>query len=37
MIHTILASAANVPDRDAPPHLLRGKESPVWGDQGYQG
>ena len=37
LIHTILASAANVPDRDALPHLLHGKETRVWGDQGYQG
>ena len=37
LIHTILASAANVPDRDALPYLLHGKETRVWGDQGYQG
>ena len=37
MIHTVLASAANVPDRDALPYLLHGKETRVWGDQGYQG
>lgn len=37
MIHTVLASAANVHDRDALPHLLHGKERRVWGDQGYQG
>jgi transposase, IS5 family len=37
LIHTILASAANVHDRDALPHLLHGKETRVWGDQGYQG
>jgi IS5 family transposase len=37
LIHTILASAANVPDRDALPHLLHGRETRVWGDQGYQG
>ena len=36
-IHTILASAANVADRDALPYLLHGKETRVWGDQGYQG
>ncbi|MBW7862773.1 MAG: IS5 family transposase [Rhodocyclaceae bacterium] len=36
-IHTILASAANVADRDALPHLLHGKETRVWGDQAYQG
>ena len=37
LIHTILASAANVPDVDALPHLLHGRETRVWGDQGYQG
>lgn len=37
LIHTILAWAANVADRDALPHLLHGKETRVWGDQGYQG
>jgi transposase, IS5 family len=37
LIHTILASAANVHDRDALPHLLHGRETRVWGDQGYQG
>lgn len=37
LIHTILASAANVADRDALPHLLHGRETRVWGDQGYQG
>jgi IS5 family transposase len=37
LIHTILASAANVADRDALPHLLHGKETRVWGDQAYQG
>jgi IS5 family transposase len=37
LIHTILASAANVPDREALPHLLHGRETRVWGDQGYQG
>lgn len=36
-VHTILASAANVADRDALPHLLHGKERRVWGDQAYQG
>lgn len=36
-VHTILASAANVADRDALPHLLHGKERCVWGDQAYQG
>jgi transposase, IS5 family len=37
LIHTILASAANVHDADALPYLLHGKETRVWGDQAYQG
>jgi IS5 family transposase len=37
IIHTVKASAANVADRDALPHLLHGKETRVWGDQGYRG
>lgn len=37
LIHTILASAANVSDVLALPHLLHGRETRVWGDQGYQG
>ncbi len=37
LIHTILASAANVSDVAALPYLLHGKETRVWGDQGYQG
>src|SRR5262249_24720062 len=37
MIHTVVASAANVHDRDAMPDLLHGKERRVYGDQGYQG
>lgn len=37
LIHTILASAANVADKDALPHLLHGRERKVWGDQGYKG
>jgi len=37
LIHTILASAAHVHDRDALPHLLHGHETRVWGDQAYQG
>lgn len=37
LIHTILASAANVADSDALPHLLHGKETRVWGDQAYRG
>ncbi|MBS0367288.1 MAG: IS5 family transposase [Proteobacteria bacterium] len=37
VIHTILASAANVSDALALPHLLHGKETRVWGDQAYRG
>jgi IS5 family transposase len=37
LIHTVLASAANVADSLALPHLLRGEETSVWGDQAYQG
>jgi IS5 family transposase len=37
VIHTILASAANIPDTMALPHLLHGRETRVYGDQGYQG
>ena len=37
LIHTILASAANVSDAHALPHLLHGKETRVWGDQAYRG
>jgi len=37
LIHTILVSAANVSDVDALPYLLHGRETRVWGDQGYQG
>ena len=33
----VLVSSANVHDRDALPHLLHGKETRVWGDQGHQG
>jgi IS5 family transposase len=37
LIHTVLVSAANVADREALPYLLHGKETRVWGDQGYHG
>lgn len=37
LVHTILVSAANVHDREAQAHLQHGKETRVWGDQGYQG
>ena len=37
LIHTICASAANVADALALPHLLHGNETRVWGDQAYRG
>jgi transposase, IS5 family len=37
LIHTILASPANVSHVDALPHLLHGRKTRLWGDQGYQG
>jgi transposase, IS5 family len=37
IIHTVKASAANVSDCLALPHLLHGKETRVWGDQAYRG
>jgi transposase, IS5 family len=37
LIHTIVASAANVADCDALPYLLHGNETRVWGDQAYRG
>jgi transposase, IS5 family len=37
IIHTIKASAANVADALALPHLLHGKETRVWSDQVYRG
>jgi IS5 family transposase len=37
LIHTILATAANVHDALGLPHLLHGKETRVWGDQAYRG
>lgn len=37
LIHTILASAANVADVEALPHLLHGRERRVYGDQAYRG
>ena len=36
LIHTVLASAANLNDREALPYLLHGQETRVWGDQAYQ-
>jgi transposase, IS5 family len=37
LVHAVQASTANVVDREALPYLLRGYETRVWGDQGYQG
>lgn len=37
IIHTVHASAANIADSMALPHLLHGKETRVWGDQAYRG
>jgi transposase, IS5 family len=37
LIHTVLASAANVHDSLALPHLLHGNERCVWGDSAYRG
>jgi len=37
LVHTVLASAANVADALALPHLLHGNETRVWGDQAYRG
>ena len=37
LVHTVLASAANVGDALALPHLLHGNETRVWGDQAYRG
>jgi IS5 family transposase len=37
LVHTVLASAANVADKQALPYLLHGKETRVWGDAAYQG
>jgi IS5 family transposase len=37
IIHTVKASAANVSDSLALPHLLHGKETRVYGDQAYRG
>jgi IS5 family transposase len=37
LVHTVLVSAASVADREALPYLLHGKETRVWGDQGYHG
>lgn len=37
LIHSVVASAANVHDSQALPHLLHGKERRVWGDSAYRG
>jgi len=37
LVHTVLASAANVADSLALQYLLHGKERRVWGDQAYRG
>ena len=37
LIHTVQVSAANWADKEALPHLLRGTETKVWGDQAYHG
>jgi len=37
LVHTVLASAANVADCHALQYLLHGKEKRVWGDQAYRG
>jgi IS5 family transposase len=37
MIHTVVATAANVADATVLPELLHGEERRVWGDQAYRG
>ncbi len=37
LIHTVQVSPANWADCEALPHLLRGTETKVWGDQAYHG
>ena len=37
MIHSVVATAANVADSAVLPELLHGEESKVWGDQAYRG
>src|SRR5450759_5626331 len=37
LIHSVMATAANVADSRVLPHLLHGKEECVWGDQAYRG
>src|SRR5450755_483845 len=37
LVHTVVATAANVADATVLPELLHGEERRVWGDQGYRG
>jgi transposase, IS5 family len=37
MIHSVVATAANVADSAVLPELLHGEETKVWGDQAYRG
>jgi IS5 family transposase len=37
LVHTVVATAANVADSKVLPELLHGEETAVWGDQAYQG
>lgn len=37
MVHTVVATAANVADAMVLPELLHGEETRVWGDQAYRG
>jgi transposase, IS5 family len=37
MIHSVVATAANVADSTVLPELLHGDETRVWGDQAYRG
>ena len=37
VIHSVVATAANVADANALPDLLHGDETRVWGDQAYRG
>ena len=37
LIHSVAATAANVPDSHLLPELLHGNETAVWGDSAYQG
>jgi IS5 family transposase len=37
LVHSVVATAANVADCKMLPHLLHGNETAVWGDQAYQG